>query len=160
MGINDIALIKLSRPVNFSSEVLPVCLPPRTPTYTNKVATVTGWGTTSSGGSTSDVLREVDVRVWSNLECERTQYGSAIKDTMLCAASQHGHGGQDSCQGDSGGPLVFQDGGSNYDLIGVVSWGNGCGLQNFPGVYTRVSKYLDWIKTNTQDGTYCRGFKF
>jgi len=154
--INDIALIKLSSPVNFRTGVWPVCLPPKTPTYANKDATVTGWGTTSSGGSSSDVLKEVDVRVWSNLECERTQYGSAIKDTMLCA----GQTGKDSCQGDSGGPLVFKDGGNNYDQIGVVSWGYGCAAPNAPGVYTRVSKYMDWIEQNTQDGTYCKGFKF
>ncbi|CAL4060273.1 unnamed protein product [Meganyctiphanes norvegica] len=152
--INDIALLKLSSPVSFRTGVWPVCLPPKVPTYANKVATATGWGTTSSGGSSSDVLREVDVRVWSNTECRRTQYGSSIEDTMMCA----GQTGKDSCQGDSGGPLVFKDGGNNYDQIGVVSWGYGCGAQNAPGVYTRVNKYMDWIKTNTKDGTYCKGF--
>jgi len=152
--INDIALLQLSSPVEFRSEVWPVCLPPSTPSYANKVATVTGWGTTSSGGSVSDVLREVDVKVKANSDCQSSYGSSNIKETMLCAGAP----GKDSCQGDSGGPLVFKDGGNNYDQIGVVSWGYGCANPSYPGVYTRVSKYLTWIKDNTQDATYCRGF--
>jgi len=154
--VNDIALLKLSSPVTVSETVLPVCMPPKNPTYANKVATATGWGATSSGGSTSDVLREVDVTVLSNSECQSSNYGSAITDTMLCAGST----GKDSCQGDSGGPLVFKDGGGNYDQIGVVSWGVGCGSSGYPGVYTRVNKYLSWIEKNTADGVYCKGFVF
>nr|XP_027217680.1 transmembrane protease serine 9-like [Penaeus vannamei] len=154
--INDIALIKLSSPVQVSDTVLPVCMPPPNPTYAGKTATATGWGTTSSGGSSSDTLREVDVTVLSNTACQSNSYGSAIKDTMLCAGST----GKDSCQGDSGGPLVFKDGGGNYDQIGVVSWGYGCGARGYPGVYTRVNSYLDWIRTNTADGVYCKGMVF
>merc|ERR1712055_604457 len=134
--INDIALLQLSSPVEFRSEVWPVCLPPSTPSYANKVATVTGWGTTSSGGSVSDVLREVDVKVKGYSDCQSSYGSSNIKETMLCA----------------GAP------GKNYDQIGVVSWGYGCANPSYPGVYTRVSKYLSWIKENTQDATYCRGF--
>ncbi|XP_047485799.1 trypsin alpha-3-like [Penaeus chinensis] len=153
--INDIALVKLSSPVKVSETVLPVCMPPAKPKYGGKTATVTGWGTTSSGGSSSDTLREVDVTVLSNTACRSDSYGRAIKDTMLCAGSA----GKDSCQGDSGGPLVFKDRRGNYDQIGVVSWGYGCGDEGFPGVYTRVNSYLDWIKTNTADGVYCKGMR-
>merc|ERR1712233_276310 len=96
------------------------------------MSTVTGWGTTSSGGSTSNVLLEVDVQVISNSECNAA-YGG-ITDNMLCAADASGNGGSDACQGDSGGPLVScgADGncgttpGQNYELIGVVSFGIGC----------------------------------
>ena len=56
-------------------------------------------------------------------------------------------GGQDSCQGDSGGPLVTKATGvdTGYSLVGVVSFGDGCGLPNKYGVYTEVSHYLGWI---------------
>jgi len=153
---NDIALLKLSSPVEVSSDVLPVCLPPSKPTYAGKTAIATGWGTTSSGGSQPNTLREVNVPVLSDAQCKATGYGTSdILPGMLCA----GTNGKDSCQGDSGGPLIFQDGGGNYDQIGVVSWGYGCGADNYPGVYARVNSYLDWITTNTADGVYCKGMK-
>lgn len=61
---------------------------------------------------------------------------------MICAGRKFG--GVDSCEGDSGGPLVF-----NKTLIGVVSWGKGCAVSGYPGVYTDVNYYKEWImKTN------------
>jgi hypothetical protein len=61
---------------------------------------------------------------------------------MLCAGKIDGS--QDACQGDSGGPLFFNDG-SSWQQAGIVSWGYQCGVPNFPGIYTRVSQYFDWI---------------
>jgi len=152
---NDIALLKLSSPVTVSATVLPVCLPPPNPKYTNQNAWVTGWGTTSSGGSSPNTLREVQIKVLSNTACKSAYSNAAITDSMLCASAP----GKDSCQGDSGGPLVIKDAGGNYDQIGVVSWGYGCANSRYPGVYTRVNNYLDWIKDNTKDGVYCKGMK-
>ena len=62
---------------------------------------------------------------------------------MLCAGSED----IDSCQGDSGGPLTCLHGTDRPVLCGVVSWGQGCGLRGFPGVYAEVSHYADWIRS-------------
>ena len=71
-----------------------------------------------------------------------------LYDSQVCAGNIIG-GGLDACQGDSGGPLVC-DGGKldSYLLTGVVSWGYDCGKPNYPGVYSRVTYFLDWIRSN------------
>lgn len=57
----------------------------------------------------------------------------------------YGQGGKDSCQGDSGGPLWMTDFKNTAYLVGVVSNGQGCALPKYPGVYTRISHYINWI---------------
>merc|ERR1719351_417846 len=103
----DFALLKMARKLDWSANenIRPACLPSAgAGDYDQWMSTVTGWGTTSSGGSTSNVLPEVDVKVISNSECNGA-YGG-ITNNMLCAADASGNGGSDACQGDSGGPLV------------------------------------------------------
>jgi len=151
---NDFSMLKLASAIDFAAypNIRPACLPPDdSNTYAGETATVTGWGTTSSGGSTSNTLNEVDVTVLTNDDCGNS-YGywpSDITNKMLCANVDGG--GKDSCQGDSGGPLVSSVGGNgvtpgqNYYQIGVVSWGIGCADADYPGVYARVSKVLSWI---------------
>jgi len=157
----DIALLKLTEKIDFISQshIRPICLPGygSNNDYNDYIATVTGWGATSEGGFLSNVLREVDVTVTTNQECN-TAYSSVlpITDRMICAAEASGEGGKDSCGGDSGGPLVTKEAGSsgqvpgqNYELIGVVSFGVGCARPNFPGVYVRVTTQLQWIREKT-----------
>ncbi|CAL4124214.1 unnamed protein product, partial [Meganyctiphanes norvegica] len=150
---NDISIIVLSNSIDFtSSDVRPICLPySDADAYDSVTATVSGWGTTSSGGSQPDVLMEVDVPTMSNSKCQ-SSYGSSITDNMLCAGYDAGK--KDSCQGDSGGPLTYNSG-SGYTQIGVVSWGYGCASAGYPGVYARVTKYLSWISSNTASSTTC-----
>merc|ERR1712240_14175 len=144
----DFSILTLSQPVTFSSTVRPVCLPSdTTKTYEGEVATVTGWGTLSSGGSQPDVLMEVDVTVTTNDFC-RGVYGNDINSLHICAMDA----GKDSCQGDSGGPLIVQENG-RWTLVGVVSFGSGCARPGVPGVYARVTQRFDWIKDNTA-GTF------
>lgn len=147
---NDFAIIQLASPVIFTTAVSPVCLPSSSGTFSGNTATVTGWGTLSSGGSQPNILQEVDVTVASNSQCiTGTAYSSGeITSNMLCASA----GGKDSCQGDSGGPLVTEEGGA-FSLIGVVSWGYGCAQANAPGVYSRVTAQKDWIQGQMRGGT-------
>jgi secreted trypsin-like serine protease len=66
-----------------------------------------------------------------------------VLDAMLCASAP----GKDTCQGDSGGPLVVAHGNGSFTQVGITSFGNGC-ARDYPGVYTRVSAYGDWINEN------------
>ncbi len=105
-------------------------------------ATVYGWGDTTGSGSYAGRLHGARVRVQPDAQCEKAYSGGSNgtyrAETMLCAGEVAG--GRDACQGDSGGPLVAQG-----RLIGLVSWGAGCGWAGSPGVYTRISDVLDTL---------------
>ncbi|MCR6484530.1 serine protease [Amycolatopsis sp. OK19-0408] len=105
-------------------------------------ATVLGWGRVADGGARSDYLRSAQVPVVSDSDC-RSDYSMYDQKTMVCAGYEKG--GVDACQGDSGGPLVVGD-----TLIGIVSFGDGCGKAGKPGVYTRVSAYVDDIQAQAK----------
>lgn len=108
-------------------------------------ATVYGWGDVTGAGDYARGLRAARVHVLGDALCKEAYPGSAegtyLADTMLCAGEMQG--GRDACQGDSGGPLLARG-----KLIGLVSWGSGCGRAGSPGVYTRVSdvmRTMDWV---------------
>ncbi|XP_045136079.1 serine protease 30-like [Portunus trituberculatus] len=151
---SDIALLRLSETLDVyqGDQIRPVCLPADdSSTYAGEMATATGWGTLESGGSQSSVLQEVTMPILEP-SCPGMP-SSYITENMLCAGLEEG--GKDTCQGDSGGPLV-QNYFSKYVQVGITSWGFGCADAGSPGVYTRVSKFLDWICANTADATYCQ----
>ncbi|XP_066999945.1 trypsin-1 [Anabrus simplex] len=152
---HDIALLRLNDRVPITENIRPVCLPANTQElYVGVKAVATGWGTLHEDGKPSCVLREVEVPVMSNEDCKNTKYNEKmISDNMLCAG--YPEGTKDSCQGDSGGPLTRERDDKRYELIGVVSWGNGCARPGYPGVYTRVTRYLDWIMENSREGCFC-----
>ncbi|CAN9511391.1 unnamed protein product [Ophioblennius macclurei] len=146
----DIALIKLASPVAFNDKVQPVCLPATGQTFPHGLSCWTsGFGTTESGAaSASRDLMEVNVDIIGTDVCNgRNVYRGAVTRHMVCAGKLEG--GKDSCQGDSGGPLVCK-GGNRWYLVGITSWGSGCGLRNRPGVYTKVSSLLPWIYSTMQ----------
>lgn len=141
---NDIALVKLQFPLTFSGTVRPICLPfsdeklaPATPLW------VIGWGfTEQDGGKMSDTLLQASVQVIDSARCNAEDaYQGEVTEEMLCAGIMEG--GVDTCQGDSGGPLMYQSG--QWQVVGIVSWGHGCGGPGTPGVYTKVTAFLNWI---------------
>ncbi|XP_066265675.1 trypsin-1-like [Branchiostoma lanceolatum] len=143
---NDIALLRLSQPANskFNDYVRPISLPGQLSDPSGDCV-VSGWGALSEGGSSSAVLMKVSVPIVSRDGC-RDAYGeSEITDEMICAGFDEG--GKDSCQGDSGGPLTCVYSGAET-LDGIVSWGYGCAHPGYPGVYTRVGQFVDWINDN------------
>ncbi|MCG6202065.1 trypsin-like serine protease [Psychromonas antarctica] len=147
---SDIALLKLSKPV--TNITLPLASLSQTVSWIDLgiPATVIGWGSTVAvtvDGSDivdpayPDVLREVVVPINSDQQCFES-LGSTYTENMLCAGEPDG--GKDSCQGDSGGPLMVYSN-TGWQQVGIVSWGYGCAAPGYPGVYTRIGAFSDWI---------------
>lgn len=140
---NDIAILRLASPFVLSPYISLICLPEQDP-QEFEVVTIAGWGTTIEGATTiPDALQQTTVQV-INSETS-THYGSSFNVTYQIGAGVPGVGGRDTCQGDSGGPLMFKilD---RWVISGVVSTGDGCARPLAPGIYTRVSFYLNWIR--------------
>jgi len=152
---NDLAILRMDKPVDFARNphVSPACLPDAFSDFTGQRCWTTGWGKDAFGdyGKYQNILKEVDVPVISNRQCEtqlqqtRLGYDFKLHNGFLCAGGEEG---KDACKGDGGGPLVCERAGSWY-LVGIVSWGVGCGQPGVPGVYVKVSHYLDWIRQLT-----------
>ncbi|XP_061566603.1 tryptase-like [Cololabis saira] len=138
---NDICLLKLVAQVNFTDYIQPVCLASENSTFYDGDPTwVTGFGATEIRSNT---LQVVEVPIVGNKQCQCNLPQFTITDNMLCAGLEDG--GKDSCQGDSGGPQVVQKDNMTWVQAGVVSFGEGCARPEKPGVYTRVSRYQEWI---------------
>uniref|UniRef100_A0A671FE32 Peptidase S1 domain-containing protein n=1 Tax=Rhinolophus ferrumequinum TaxID=59479 RepID=A0A671FE32_RHIFE len=147
---NDIALLLLKSPFNLGVKKAPICLSEVTDIKRWRNCWVSGWGITSdqllnySRHFFQPTHKMVLVK-WK--KCYHVM--PMITRNMLCAGSPER--GKDACQGDSGGPLVCQriTNKTSWYQLGIVSWGVGCGRKNLPGVYTKVSNYLLWIKKET-----------
>uniref|UniRef100_A0AAZ3QQ84 trypsin n=1 Tax=Oncorhynchus tshawytscha TaxID=74940 RepID=A0AAZ3QQ84_ONCTS len=152
--LHDIALVKMSEKVSYSSLVKPMSLPKPSATFDSRSKCfVAGWGDVGNNGeymaNIPQTLQELELPIVKQSTCKKKFPG--LTDNMLCAGSMKK--GEDSCQGDSGGPLVCGSSGVLVQ-VGIVSFGkiNGCALKGFPGVYTRVNPYMDFIsETITSD---------
>jgi len=151
---NDIALIRLNKPLTFTSRILPVCLPSSSRTYGGEEAVIVGWGKVGQRSRPPNVLQSAKVPVMSRAACRaRSKFNAdEITENMMCAEVDNS--GVDACYGDSGSPMVQLDS-SGVTQIGIVSWGEGCATTGYPGVYTDVGKYLGWILKKTTDSCYC-----
>lgn len=148
---NDIALLKLSREVKFSSFVKPACLHTEDQVDQSSLE-ATGWGLVENEGIQSDILQKVQLDLFDQSDCEGVYnkytvrlLPSGIVHSQLCAGSKTKKN-VDTCQGDSGGPLQYIDfkKGLHY-VVGVTSFGRSCGGAS-PGVYTKVSSFISWIE--------------
>ncbi|MFF0464472.1 serine protease [Streptomyces mexicanus] len=148
----DFAVLTLAEPLSRNA-VIPMAGPGDPAYKPGTRAVVYGWGDTTGSASYARTLHAARMRVLPDDQCERAYPGSAEgryrPRTMLCAGESAG--GRDACQGDSGGPLVARG-----RLIGLVSWGSGCGQPGRPGVYTRVS-YVVRTLERTGDSPVTQG---
>lgn len=102
-----------------------------------------------SGRAYSRTLQQAAIPLLPKRICEE-RYRTRFTGRMLCAGSLHEQKRVDSCQGDSGGPLMCERPGESWVVYGVTSWGYGCGVKDSPGVYTKVSSFVPWIRSVTK----------
>ena len=153
----DIALVELVESVNAPAVQLASKATTEQYSIENSPAMVAGWGGrvgyAPGEGPTynfPDVLHQVELNLTTNAQCRTTLANSldtspqntGITERMICATQPAS--GKGSCQGDSGGPLIVQTG-IGPQQVGIVSWGIGCAEPGYPGVYTRVAEFSDWL---------------
>ncbi|XP_004682333.2 PREDICTED: tissue-type plasminogen activator [Condylura cristata] len=157
---NDIALLQLKSEsphcTQESDAVRTVCLPEanlQLPDWTE--CELSGYGRHEEFSPFySERLKEGHVRLYPASRCTSQHlHNKTVTNNMLCAGDTRSGGAQvnlhDACKGDSGGPLVCMKD-NRMVLVGIISWGIGCGQKDLPGVYTKVVNYLDWIRDNMQ----------
>ncbi|XP_047996078.1 serine protease snake-like [Leguminivora glycinivorella] len=147
---NDIALLQLSKDVEFSRYIQPACLWTSLNTSTISGATITGWGVVAEGSrDSSPNLKTAEVDVIEPTTCDGllrrycNRNWCGLDQAQICAGKPSG--GVDTCQGDSGGPLQVRAG-SLTSVVGVTSFGFGCARAGAPGVYTKVAAFREWIE--------------
>ncbi|XP_050719649.1 uncharacterized protein LOC127000242 isoform X2 [Eriocheir sinensis] len=148
---NDMAVLKLDRPVTYRNHINRVCLPPPDRNHAAGTECVaTGWGKDAfDGGKYQVILKKVALPVvpydtcQNNLRKTRLGLFFILHKSFVCAG---GKAGQDACTGDGGGPLMCLNPNNNrYELYGLTAWGIGCGVEGNPGVYVNVPYFMDWI---------------
>ncbi|VTJ75935.1 Hypothetical predicted protein [Marmota monax] len=137
---NDIMLLQLEKKANLNPAVQPIKLPRgKDKVKPGKVCLVAGWGRVSPNGKCSNTLQEVKLKVQKHQVCEREEFVKEYYKSSIQICVGDPKENKTSFKGDSGGPLVC-----NHVAQGIVSYGNKNGKP--PGVYTKVSRFLQWIK--------------
>ncbi|KAM6216332.1 transmembrane protease serine 12 [Rhynchocyon petersi] len=145
--INDVALFHLKRAVRYNDYIQPICLPFDVFENLNQNTTcfISGWGRTQEEGNSTDTLQEAKVHFISRSICNsETSYGGIIPSTSFCAGDEEG--AFDTCRGDSGGPLMcYLPEHERFFVMGITSYGHGCGRKGFPGIYSAPVFYQKWL---------------
>lgn len=146
----DIALIRLKNEISFNQYAWPVCFPSKeSGSFSGTNAVVVGWGKLNEKSDEfSSDLQKVQLTIIDNSLCQAwfklAGREMHIDDRIICAGYRIG--GKDACHGDSGGPLLARAASGQQVVVGVVSTGIGCARPLLPGLYSRVSSYVNWIE--------------
>lgn len=146
VNAHDIALVKLERSVNFTEKIKPVSLPSTSHAQNKGILYVPGFGETKNASQSMLHLRYVRMKEISNEECSK-QWGWKINESQLCAVGQ-AHFNHTTCRGDSGSGLIEKSE-HKMTVLGIVSYG-AVGCLGKPKVLTRVSSYIDFIRSVTK----------
>ncbi|XP_068587615.1 tryptase-2-like [Cebidichthys violaceus] len=147
--VNDLALVKLKKPVTLSSQVKTVRLPRGDHAFgSTSECWITGWGYTGRNTPlpSPEILQQLKVSIIPHSDCKAKT--PELTADMLCAGDMAGKKG--ACKGDYGGPLVCHTA-AGYVQVGIMSYGD-CGLPDHPGVYTKVSNYVSYINDYIKNG--------
>ncbi|XP_033328961.1 chymotrypsin-2-like [Megalopta genalis] len=146
--INDVGLLYMPRDIPFGQSIKPISLPgcnSMNNDFAGKFGIVIGWGKDRSTGVGTSSLKYATLPIISNSECVKSWAVTSTKH--VCTAAGYG---EDACQGDSGGPLIVYQ--NNVPVqIGIVSYGDANCPSNRPGVFSRVTGYIDWIQQVTEE---------
>ena len=155
----DMALLVLDEPVTLRrGSVHPICLPQPSTNVEGRSGYVVGWGQLGFEGKQPDILQEALVTVTETEPCEdlnrrtreyRDRFPGGWRGSVLCAKDLKERG-MDACGGDSGGPLSMLRSDGRYQLAGLVLEGMGCGSSTYPGLYTSVPHYVNWIRREVE----------
>ncbi|XP_072828904.1 transmembrane protease serine 12 isoform X2 [Vicugna pacos] len=152
--VNDIALFHLKKAVKYNDYIQPICLPFGVFQKLNRKTKcfITGWGRTKEEGNITKKLQEAEVHYISRNFCNSEKsYGGIIPNTSFCAGDEDGV--FDTCRGDSGGPLMcYLPEHKRYFVMGITSYGYGCGRKNFPGVYSGPVFFQKWLTDHFYQG--------
>ncbi|KAJ0175736.1 hypothetical protein K1T71_008895 [Dendrolimus kikuchii] len=145
---DDIGLVRLAKRATYSFFVQPICMPNNARLEPPADLFVAGWGKTLEGSSSNIKLKLV-VPIFDKRECSQkySRVNAILTDGQICAG---GLKDKDACRGDSGGPLMRKRAEGVWEVVGIVSFGNECGKEGWPGVYTAVAQYSDWIQSKMQ----------
>ncbi|XP_075230012.1 trypsin-like isoform X2 [Lycorma delicatula] len=145
---NDIAIIVLQ----YSVKNMPICLPSQD-SYGGSSGIIIGYGSTKVRSTYPCKLQEAKVTVFTQKECEDSGIGQGLAKKAICAGIMKG--GVDACDGDSGGPLIVNVN-RKFELIGLTSYGEGCGRKNLPGVYTDLTErgQAAWIRKKLKENPH------
>ncbi|XP_063377145.1 phenoloxidase-activating enzyme 1 [Cydia fagiglandana] len=147
---DDIALVRLAQRAKYTYYVQPICLPDgRARLAVGNDVYVAGWGKTLNGRN-SPIKLKLKLPIYEKDNCAQKYrtLGAELGDKQICAG---GVFSEDACRGDSGGPLMRAKSKGVYESVAVVSFGYGCGRDGWPGVYTSVASYMDWIRSTMRE---------